>query len=83
MDKKDRQLLKVVDVEGLYKDPQTQSVVNLNHKQYELHKKNKQLAKNRMLEEQAKTSRLNNLERDVADLKEGIQKILEILSHGS
>jgi len=83
MSTKNGQLLKVEDVEGLYKDPETQSVVNLNHKEYELHKKNKQAAKKRLHEEHGRISRLNNLEKDVADLKCGIEKILELLKNGS
>lgn len=83
MSTKHGQLLKVEDVEGLYKDPETQSVVNLNHKEYELHKKNKQIAKKRLQEEHNRAARLNNLERDVAELKQGIGKILELLKNGS
>lgn len=78
---KDR-FIKVKDNEGFYRDETNQAIINTDSVAYENHKKNKQFFKKKYLEEQQKEARLNNLEKEVASLKDGIGQILDILKNG-
>jgi len=73
-------LLKVKDEKGLYRDAETQTILNLDDTSYIRHKQSKEFAKRKHEEERRKEARLNNLEKDVQSLKDGIQKILELLN---
>ena len=77
-----KQLIKVADENGLYRDPETGSVVNLNDTEYQKYLKNKQHFKRKREEELLKEKRLNNLEQEVASLKSGINQILDLLKNG-
>ena len=69
------------DREGLYKDPETGSVINLNDKEYQKFQQQKLIKNAKQQREKDKEIRLNNLEQELKDLKTGINKILEILNN--
>ena len=75
--------LKVQDKDGLYRDSDTGAVVNMDNSAYLNHKRNKEFARKKHEEEKRKETRLNNLEQDVNNLKDGINQILELLKHGT
>lgn len=79
---KDEEYTKVADEDGLYRDNTTNAIINVDHVAYQNHKKTKEFLKKKHIEEAQKEARLNNLEREVAGLKEGIGQILDILKHG-
>lgn len=72
--------LKVKDEKALYRDSDSQTIVNLDEVAYMQHKTSKEFAKRKHEEERRKEARLNNLEKDVQSLKNGIEKILELLN---
>jgi hypothetical protein len=71
--------LRVDKEEHMYRDTDTNAIINVNDIAYEQHKKTKEFLKRKHLEEKQKEARLNNLEKEVASLKEGIGQILDIL----
>jgi hypothetical protein len=75
--------LKVKDQDGFYRDSSTNTIVNLDNTEYLRYKKSKEYAKIKRDEEHKREARLNNLEQDVRELKDGISKILELLKHGT
>lgn len=75
--------LRVQDKDGLYRDSSSGAVVNLDTSAYANHKKSKELVARKMEEERRRETRLNNLEQDVKTLKDGINKILELLNNGA
>lgn len=79
---KQEDFTKVADEEGLYRDNTTTAIINVDHVAYQNHKKTKEFLKKKHLEEAQREARLNNLEKEVASLKDGIGQILDILKHG-
>ena len=75
--------VQVKDQSGLFRDSSSNAIVNLDETNYIKYKKTKEYAKIKREEEQRREQRLNNLEQDVNQLKDGIAKILEILKHGT
>lgn len=75
--------VQVKDQSGLFRDSSSNAIVNLDETNYIKYKKSKEYAKLKQDEEQRKEARLNNLEQDVKELKDGISKILELLKHGT
>lgn len=75
--------LKVKDSDDLYRDAETGAIINVSNAAYSNHKKSKELALRKIEEEKKKETRLNNLEKDVKNLKDGINQILELLKHGT
>lgn len=75
--------VQVKDQAGLFRDSSSNAIVNLDESNYLNYKKSKEYAKLKREEEQQKERRLNNLEQDVKELKDGISKILELLKHGT
>ena len=75
--------LKVKEQDGLYRDSESNAILNMDNSTYLKYKQSKQSAKLRREDEQRKETRLNNLEQDVKNLKDGINQILELLKHGT
>lgn len=71
--------LRVKDDPSLVRDNHSNGIINTDDAAYNQYLKKKRLAEK--LEEQTSSSeeRLNNIEREVSDLKQGIQQILELL----
>ena len=69
----------VENEKGLYRDSTTNAILNLDESAYSRHKQSKEFAKKKLEEERRKEARLNNLEKDVQSLKQGIEQILELL----
>jgi hypothetical protein len=74
--------LRVDTEEHMYRDTDTNAIINVNDIAYEQHRKTKEFLKRKHLEEKQKEARLNTLEKEVAGLKEGIGQILDILKNG-
>lgn len=72
----------VKDNENLYRDENNRAIINVDDVSYQNYKKTKEFLKRKHLEEQQKESRLNNLEKEVSQLKSGINQILDILKNG-
>jgi hypothetical protein len=77
-----KSLLKVLDEEGLYKDPDSKSVINLDERSHNQHRLTKEMLKKKRHEELMKEARLNTLENDVASLRNDISQILDLLKNG-
>lgn len=75
--------VQVKDQAGLFRDSSSNAIINLDETNYIKYKKTKEYAKIKREEEQRREQRLNNLEQDVNELKDGIAKILELLKHGT
>lgn len=75
-------LLKVIDEEGLYKDPDSKAVLNLDERAHSQHVKTREMLKKKRQEELLKDARLNSLEKDVASLRSDISQILDLLKNG-
>ena len=71
--------LKVKDEPFLYRDAQSNGIINSNDAAYNEYLKRKR--KTQLLEEEKHNAeaRLNKLENDVSELKDGIAQILELL----
>lgn len=71
--------LKVKDEPFLYRDAQSNGIINSNDAAYNEYRKKRHQAE--LLEEEKHTAetRLNKLEKDVSELKDGITQILELL----
>ncbi len=71
--------VKVKDEPFLYRDAQSNGIINSNAAAYNEYRKKKRQAE--LLEEEKHNaeSRLNKLEKDVSELKDGITQILELL----
>jgi hypothetical protein len=72
----------VKDYPGYFRDEQSYGIVNDNDVEYQEYMKRKS-AKQKEAEEKAfLNSRINNLENQVGQLKNGIDQILELLTNG-
>jgi len=74
---------KVKDQNGFFRDIDSNAILNMDNTSYLKYKQEKQFAKLKREEEQRKETRLNNLESEVKQLKDGINQILELLKHGT
>ena len=77
--------MKIAKVENnpqLVRDLETGSILNVDEHEYMNHKKQKTLARQKQEAEHVRDTRINKLESDVSELKQGVAKILEILTHG-
>ena len=73
----------VQDHPNLVRDLATGSVVNVDDAAYAAHLKRKSILKKKAEADKSREDRINKLESDVAELKSGINQILEILKHGN
>lgn len=73
----------VKDHENLIRDEETQAIINVDDVAYQNHKKTKEFLRRKHLEEKRQEARLNNLEKEVSQLKDGIGQILDILKNGA
>jgi len=70
----------IKDHEGLVRDTRSMAVINTDSEGLAKAKLQKQLALQRMAQERAKETELNNLKKDVAQIKDTLQLILAKLS---
>lgn len=71
--------LKVKDDPSLVRDRQSNGILNTDDTAYNEYIKRKRLAQKLEEEKYNSEARLNNIEREVAELRQGINQILEIL----
>jgi wobble nucleotide-excising tRNase len=71
--------LKVKDDPFLCRDPQSNGIINTNDVAYNEYLKRKRKAQHLEEEKHNAETRLNKLEQDVSELKDGISQILELL----
>jgi hypothetical protein len=76
-------MLKVKDAPGLYRDPNSNAILNLDQDAFTEYKKHKKAAEEQKNRKAQMESRLNTLEKEVRELKTGMDKILEILTNGN
>lgn len=73
--------MKVDGEDCMYRDADSNAILNVDGIAYQQHKKNKEFLKKKMLEEKQKEARLNKLESEMSSLKVGIAQILDILKN--
>lgn len=71
------------DHKGLYRDPNSNGIVNMDDEAYREYKKQKIRREKKLEIEAAREQRINKLESDVEELKDGVNQILEILKNGT
>lgn len=71
--------LKVKDHPHLYRDLQSHGIINTNQEEYNEYISKKRRAERLEEEKLATEHRLNKIESEVSELKQGINQILEIL----
>jgi hypothetical protein len=76
-------LVKVQDSPGLVRDLNSNGIVNIDHAAYSSHKKKISDIKRKEDLEKDQKERINRIEQDVSELKNGINKILDILNNAS
>ena len=74
-----KRLLKVTDKDGLYRDPDTGAILNLDNEAYTLYLKKRQSALEKARAEKGKENEINTLRNDVNSLTEKVDKILNAL----
>lgn len=74
--------LKVDNEDNMYRDAESNAILNVDNSAYQQHKKNKEFLRRKQLEDRQKEARLNKLENEVSSLKTGIEQILDILKNG-
>lgn len=74
--------LKVDKEDNMYRDAESNAIINADNSAHQQYKKNKEFLRNRQIEERQKEARLNKLESEVSSLKQGIDQILDILKNG-
>lgn len=71
--------VKVSGYSGLVKDTKTGGIVNIDKKSYEQHMAAKNIAKQKLLEQNTTKESISSLQQDVETLKEDISSIKEML----
>lgn len=71
--------LKVKDAPFLYRDVESNGIINTDNGAYNEHIKKKRAAQAAQLEREQTNQKLQQLEQDVSDLRDGIAQILDIL----
>lgn len=74
--------LKVKDFPGYFRDQYSNGIVNENETEYQEYQKKKAFKQKELEEKTLLNSRINNLENQVGQLKDGINQILELLTNG-
>ena len=72
-----RGLLKVEGVAGLYKDPSTNTFINMNESEIEQARKRKQNRLKKKEEDIEMKNRIDSMEEDISDIKSMLQQLLE------
>ena len=72
-----RPLVKVEGVAGLYKDPSSNTFINMNKSKQEQARKRKENRLKKKEEEIEMKNRIDSLEEDISDIKSMLQQLLE------
>lgn len=85
-----KKLVPVQDEDGLYRDPSSGAIVNMNDTAYMQYKQKRILKEQQKAREQLKEQEINTLKHDVSsiknelgDVKNLLNKVLEKLNHGN
>ena len=70
-------LVKVDGVAGLYKDPSTNTFINMNESELEQARKRKQNRLKKKEEDVEMKSRIDSMEEDISSIKSMLQQLLE------
>ncbi len=73
--------VRVADNPSLVRDVQSGAIINVDDTAYMEYKKRKRELQNQHQKEALTLERINKLEKDVQELKDGINQILKILTH--
>ena len=73
--------IKVEDNPSLCRDTESNGIINVDKEAYKAHLRRKEIERQKMLEKMNSERRLNMIESEVKELKQGIAQILEILKN--
>ena len=74
-----KQFLRVKDFPQLARDPISGAIINVDNEAYKQHKKKKKVLEQKLLKEKSQEERINTLENDIKELKQGIVEIINVL----
>lgn len=70
-------MLKVQGYDGLVRDPSSQAIVNTNKIEYRNYIKQREAALLKLQEQNRQTEEINNLKKDVSEIKEMLLQLLK------
>ena len=75
--------IKVENNPNLCRDSESNGIINVDKEAYKAHLKRKEIGRQKLLEKLNSEHRLNMIESEVKELKQGIAQILEILKNAN